>query len=108
SLCHHLKADRCILHDCHEGKTGFLSEYHNQFAKSLIDSDKRSNNNTTPIAAYVNFQNYLFGTINTINKDTTTILCEDINHDPRFQKIEEICIEFGIRSQISVMTTFNN
>ncbi|MFT5703982.1 MAG: signal transduction histidine kinase [Rickettsiales bacterium] len=106
TICHYLKVDRCIFYDANP-HSGFIAEYCTKGAKKIsIDAD--SANSNSPINRYINFQNNLFLEANHLKKTTTTLVCEDVNNDSRFESIEDLYSEFGIISQIAVVITSNN
>ncbi len=104
-LCDHLRVSRCILYDYNNGKTGFVSEYHDKYAKPMVGNGE--NIDLEPIRKYINFQNKLFNNFNLTKKSNTTLICEDIKNDARFKAIEGVCNKFNIGSQISIVTTFD-
>jgi len=106
-MCEYLKVDRCILYDCDNGDSGFLTEYCNKGTKKISDAGDVTNPES-PISLYINVQNQLFLDINRLKKTTTMMVYEDVKNDAKFKIIEDVCKDFGIGSQIVVVMTSND
>ena len=107
-LCNHLKVGRCILYNYSDkGETGFISESHDPSTKTMIPSADDENADFEPIRNYINLQNQLFKNSNLVKNSNTTLICNDVRNDNRFESIADICREFNIASQVSIITTFN-
>lgn len=105
-LCEHLKVTRCILYDYKDdGRTGFISEFCSKETKPMLEVNNPKS--LEVIGSYINFQNQLFKNFNLTTKSNTTLVCEDVKKDVRFNPIEKICEDFNIASQISIVTTFD-
>lgn len=104
-LLNHLRVSRCILYDYQEGNTGFISESCDKNSRSMIGSDGGS---LSPIRDYINFQNGLFKDFNLEESSNTTMICNDVENDSNFEVISDVCQEFRIKSEISIITTFNS
>ncbi len=103
-MCQYLKVDRCIINDCDNGDSGFLTEYCNEGVQK-ISAAGAYNDKGSPIRRYIEFQDKIFFDLNTIKKSNTTTVSEDIKSDNRFDVIDDICKQFAIGSQIVVIMT---
>lgn len=106
TLCEHLKADRCILHDYDNSSTNFIAEYHNNYTKEMVSATHDAEN-LKMLAEYINFQNHFFQRYGSKEKRSWLVVIEDVAADNNFLPIENICEKYSIASQIAVTTTFN-
>ena len=106
-LCQHLKVDRCLLHDYRKGNTNFIAEYHNADCEAMFKNSSDSEN-LKMLADYINFQNYFYKKVGNKNKRSSLIIIDDVMNDNNFLPIHEICKKYGITSQISITTSFND
>ncbi len=98
-LTEHLKVNRCVIHDRHDGVINFKVEHQGSLSRPSLDGKA--------FEQYLNFQNKFYERFgNKVKKSSVTIV-EDVAADHNFLPIEEIWREFSIRSQIAVTTTFN-
>jgi signal transduction histidine kinase len=107
TLCHYLKADRCIIHDYNDSQTSFVAEYHNNYTKSMINN-RKSLKNREAIAKYINFQTNFHHGNGVKLANSSVIVVKEISEDQNFSAIYSVCKEFCIVSQISVITGFND
>src|SRR5690606_4768162 len=70
-------------------------------------SDEDEEQDLQAITRYINFQNKISEDFNVLESHNTTFVSENIPSDYRFKEIEDICSDFSIVSQISIVTTFN-
>ncbi len=106
-LCQYLKVDRCLIHDFRRGNTSFISEYCNSYTKPMFSGTK-DQEKLQILIRYINFQNHFHKKVLDKNKKSSLIDIEDIASDSSFQSIRDICKEFSIAAQISIITSFNN
>ncbi len=106
-ICQYLKVDRCIVYDLDNSDSGFLIEYCEDGLKKLSEAGD-CNDKSSPIARYINFQNKAFLDLNNLKKSNTTIICENVKNDSKFEPIEDLCREFNIGSEIVVIMIFEN
>ncbi len=107
SLCEHLKADRCLLHDYKNGKSTFVAEYCSGDSKALL-SDKNDSKAIEMLTDYINFQMRFYESFGSSGKSNLLTIANDIISDNNFSAIKPICEKFMIASQIAVTTTFNS
>jgi signal transduction histidine kinase len=106
-ICQYLKVDRCIVYDPDNSDSGFLIEYCGDGLKKLSEAGD-CNDKSSPIARYINFQNKAFLDLNNLKKSNTTIICENVKNDSKFEPIEDLCREFNIGSEIVVIMIFKD
>jgi len=106
-ICQYLKVDRCIFYDLGNSDSGFLIEYCDDGLKKISDAGDYKDE-SSPIARYTDFQNKVFLDLNTLKKSNTTIICEDVKNDSKFEAIEDLCREFSIGSEIVVIMIFED
>lgn len=106
-LCQHLKVDRCLLHDYRKGNAKFITEYHNADCEAMFKNSSDPEN-LKMLADYINFQNYFYKKVGNKNKRSSLIIIDDVMNDNNFLPIHEICKKYGITSQISITTSFND
>lgn len=106
-LCQYLKVDRCLIHDFRRGNTSFISEYCNSYTKPMFSRTKDPEK-LQMLVKYINFQNHFHKKVLDKNKKSSLIDIEDVASDSSFQSIRDICKEFSIAAQISIITSFNS
>lgn len=106
-LCQYLKVDRCLIHDFRRGNTSFISEYCNSYTKPMFSGTKDPEK-LQMLVKYINFQNHFHKKVLDKNKKSSLIDIEDVASDGSFQSIRDICKEFSIAAQISIITSFNS
>lgn len=107
TLCEHLKADRCLMHDYVNGQTNFVVEYKASDAKAIIqNSDDPETINL--LTRYINFQNHFYERTAPDNKATAVLILDDLLTNPSFSVISDICNQYRINSEIAVTTALNN
>lgn len=106
-LCQYLKVDRCLIHDFRRGNTSFISEHCNSYTKPMF-SGAKDKEKLQMLVRYINFQNHFHKKVLERNKKSSIIDIENVASDSSFQSIRDICKEFSIAAEISIITSFNN
>ncbi len=107
-LCEYLKVSRCILYDYTNEEIGFISEHHDFYSKKMVPKSGSNSANFELIRRYIKFQNEFSDKFsNSEKKSNATFKCDDVSDDWRFDQIRDICKEFHIGAQLSIITTLN-
>lgn len=106
TLCQNLKVDRCLIHDFRRsGSTSFISEHCMKGTKAMFGGNK-DEEKLALITRYITFENQ-FRKKNIDKAKKNIVDIEDVASDKNFLPIEDICKEYGIAAEISIVTSFN-
>ncbi|MCE3254819.1 MAG: sensor histidine kinase/response regulator hybrid protein [Rickettsiaceae bacterium] len=105
-ICEYLKVDRCIIYSA-APESGFLVEHNMEGVAKISDSGDVLDLDS-PIRRYIDFHNQIFLDATSINKNAPVMVFEDIKDIEKYDAIEDICLRFGISSQIVIVMTFGN
>lgn len=107
SVCQYLKVDRCLIHDFKNGATSFVAEYCNSYVKPMFggNADAESLNKLT---RYINFQNRFHKKVLKESDKSSLVDISSVAADSNFASIEDLCKEYAIGAQITVITSFHN
>ena len=104
SLCQHLKADRCVIHDYRAGETSFVVEHHDSDSLAML-KDNKDKESLKTLTRYINFQDNFYKKFGNKNKRSSVAVVPDIVEDRAFVPIADICTKYSIGSQIMVSTS---
>lgn len=107
SICQYLKVDRCLIHDFKNGSTSFVAEYCNSYVKPMFGGNNDIES-LKKLTRYINFQNRFHKRVLQDTSRASLIDIENVAMDKNFDSIEDICQEYAIGSQITVITSFNH
>jgi signal transduction histidine kinase len=104
ALCQYLKVDRCLIHDYRNGNTSFIAEYCDSNTKPMYGGNK-DEESLKILSRYINFQNHFHKKV--LDKKNSLIDIESIASDNNFAPILDICKDFSIAAQVSIITSLN-